>query len=127
MNPLITFFLGLLSGWLMKWLIDFSQRPERLAQRSEPDSSRTRAGSRATSTGEGQSLAVRRTAPDDLKVIKGIGPVIERKLNEAGIYTFGQLGSLTAHDLQRILGKTIQRLADEEALLQQARDLAVGK
>jgi predicted flap endonuclease-1-like 5' DNA nuclease len=50
--------------------------------------------------------------------------VIERKLNEAGIYSFEQLGSLEAEDLRRILGKTIQRLADEDALLRQARELA---
>jgi predicted flap endonuclease-1-like 5' DNA nuclease len=65
--------------------------------------------------------------PDDLKVIKGIGPVIERKLNDAGIYTFEQLGNLTASGLRRILGNTIERLSDEEALLRQARDLARRK
>ena len=65
--------------------------------------------------------------PDDLKVIKGIGPVIERKLNEAGIYTFEQLGNLTVSQLRRILGNAIERLSDEEALLQQARDLARRK
>ena len=61
--------------------------------------------------------------PDDLKVIKGIGTVIERKLNEAGIFTFEQLGNLTPADLRRILGSAIERLANEEALLQQAHDL----
>jgi predicted flap endonuclease-1-like 5' DNA nuclease len=65
--------------------------------------------------------------PDDLKVIKGIGVVIERKLNEAGIYTFDQLGGLTVAQLRRILGKTIERLSNEESLLQQARDLAREK
>jgi NADH-quinone oxidoreductase subunit E len=67
------------------------------------------------------------TVPDDLKIIKGIGPVIERKLNESGIYTFEQLGNLTTAQLRRILGNSIERLSDEESLLQQARDLARGK
>ena len=62
-----------------------------------------------------------------LKIIKGIGTVIERKLNEAGVYTFEQLGSLSAADLRKILGNTIERLANEDALLEQARDLARGK
>ena len=68
-----------------------------------------------------------KAAPDDLKIVKGIGPVIERKLNDAGIYTFEQLGNLTVADLRRILGNAIERLSDEEALLQQARDLARRK
>jgi predicted flap endonuclease-1-like 5' DNA nuclease len=45
-------------------------------------------------------------------------------LNEAGVFTFAELGRLTAEDLRNILGKTIQRLADEDDLLRQARDLA---
>ena len=65
--------------------------------------------------------------PDDLKVIKGIGPVIELKLNDAGIHTFEQLGNLTASGLRRILGDAIERLSDEESLLRQARDLARRK
>ena len=68
-----------------------------------------------------------KAAPDDLKIVKGIGPVIERKLNDAGIHTFEQLGNLTVADLRRILGNVIERLSDEEALLQQARDLARRK
>ena len=53
--------------------------------------------------------------------------MIERKLNDAGIDTFEQLGNLTAADLRRILGNAIERLSDEDALLQQARDLARRK
>jgi len=37
--------------------------------------------------------------PDDLKRIKGIGPVIEGKLNDNGIYYFEQLGKFGASDL----------------------------
>lgn len=64
---------------------------------------------------------------DDLIIIKGIGPVIGRKLNEAGIYTFRQLSELTPADLRRIVGDVIQRLADEEDILNQARQLADAK
>jgi predicted flap endonuclease-1-like 5' DNA nuclease len=61
---------------------------------------------------------------DDLEVIVGIGPVIARMLNNAGIFTFAELGSLTAQDLQAIVGVRIERLADEEQILSQARQLA---
>jgi predicted flap endonuclease-1-like 5' DNA nuclease len=43
---------------------------------------------------------------DQLEMIRGIGPVAVRKLNEAGIYTFRQLGQLTSEDLQDITGVT---------------------
>ena len=33
---------------------------------------------------------------DDLKVINGIGPKMEEKLNELGIYTYEQVGKMTS-------------------------------
>jgi predicted flap endonuclease-1-like 5' DNA nuclease len=63
-------------------------------------------------------------APDDLKIIKGIGPEIERRLNNSGITTFAQLAELTPQGLENILGEAIKRLASEETLLSQARELA---
>jgi large subunit ribosomal protein L21 len=38
--------------------------------------------------------------PDDLTVIKGIGPVFETRLNKAGIYTYAQLAAATAENVQ---------------------------
>jgi predicted flap endonuclease-1-like 5' DNA nuclease len=121
MSPLFTFVLGLLAGWLIEWLIDYFYWRRRHAEK-DAASARPSIPERAVEP----PPPVKRV-PDDLKVIKGIGPVIERKLNEAGISTFEGLGNLTAADLRRILGNVIERLADEEALLQQARDLARRK
>jgi predicted flap endonuclease-1-like 5' DNA nuclease len=39
---------------------------------------------------------------DDLKAIKGIGPVIERTLNRIGIQTYEQLASLTRADIEKV-------------------------
>ena len=61
---------------------------------------------------------------DDLKVIKGIGPAIERKLNNAGIQTFAALAQLTKGELENILGNQVKRLQDENDLLAQAKRLA---
>jgi predicted flap endonuclease-1-like 5' DNA nuclease len=61
---------------------------------------------------------------DDLEVIVGIGPVIARMLNQAGIFTFAELAALSVEDLREIVGKQIQRLADESEILSQARQLA---
>jgi predicted flap endonuclease-1-like 5' DNA nuclease len=65
--------------------------------------------------------------PDDLEVIRGIGPAIDRKLNQAGVYTFEQLAELTPLSLRSILGDMIERLANEESLITQARQLAERK
>ena len=67
------------------------------------------------------------TVPDDLEVINGIGPVIARKLNNAGVITFKQLAALTPVQLREIVGDVIQRLADEEQLIAQAAELAAKK
>ena len=126
MNAVFTFVLGLLIGWLIEWLIDYFYWRRRHAENSRLEL-RESAIRRTPTPDEPKSQPTARVTPDDLKVIKGIGPVIERKLNEAGIYTFEQLGNLTVSQLRRILGNTIERLSDEESLLQQARDLARRK
>ena len=125
MNPVFTFVLGLLIGWLIEWVIDYFYWRGRYAERDRLQVSETGASRLGSSLENQKSQAA--VVPDDLKVIKGIGPVIERKLNEAGIYTFEQLGNLTVAQLRRILGTSIERLSDEESLLQQARDLARRK
>ncbi len=127
MNTLFTFILGLLVGWLIEWLIDYFYWRRRYAEKEVVSAPRTMSESRVASVSAVESRPAVKAAPDDLKIVKGIGPVIERKLNDAGIYTFEQLGNLTAADLQRILGNAIERLSDEESLLQQARDLARRK
>jgi predicted flap endonuclease-1-like 5' DNA nuclease len=65
--------------------------------------------------------------PDDLIVIKGIGPVISRKLNEAGIFTFRELAAITPERLREIVGNVIQQLANEEDILDQAKKLAADQ
>lgn len=39
---------------------------------------------------------------DDLKLISGIGPFIEEKLNGIGIYTFDQISKFTADDIETV-------------------------
>jgi predicted flap endonuclease-1-like 5' DNA nuclease len=124
MSTLFTFVLGLLIGWLIEWLIDYFYWRRRYAEKEVVHASGSGTGARTSSASHLESHAPVKITPDDLKIIKGIGPVIERKLNDAGIYTFEELGNLTVAGLRRILGNSIERLSDEEALLRQARDLA---
>jgi predicted flap endonuclease-1-like 5' DNA nuclease len=125
-NQLFTFVLGVLVGWLVEWLIDFFYWRKRCAEKEATARHETLIA-RAATVVPPESKTAEKITPDNLQVIKGIGPVIERKLNDEGIYTFEQLGNLTPAGLQSLLSDVIQRLADEESLLQQARDLARRK
>ena len=127
MNTLFTFILGVLVGWLIEWLIDYFYWRRRYAEREAVHTPVSSTADRVSPAAAKEPISPAEVVPDDLKVIKGIGPVIERKLNGAGVHTFEQLGALTVGDLRRILGNTIERLADEESLLEQARDLARRK
>ncbi|WP_445737397.1 50S ribosomal protein L21 [Mariniflexile sp.] len=66
---------------------------------------------------------------DDLKLINGIGPVYEVKLNELGIYTFEQISKLKAADregLSAIDGITREKIEAEE-WVKQAKALLKNK
>lgn len=125
MNIFTTFVLGILVGWLIEWVIDFVYWRNRFAQTELQSAAVRLPESKVAHPYQPASLAA--SHRDDLKIIKGIGVVIEGKLNEAGIYTFQQLGNLSPAELKHILGTVIERLSDEESLLAQARQLARGK
>jgi predicted flap endonuclease-1-like 5' DNA nuclease len=61
---------------------------------------------------------------DDLTKIKGIGPKIAGLMQDAGIKSFAQLGDMTADNLRDLVGDVIERLADEDEIIEQARELA---
>ncbi len=67
-------------------------------------------------------------ARDDLKRIEGIGPVMERVLNEAGITTFAQLAQRTPEELQAILDAAgVRRITSPETWAEQAKLAAEGR
>lgn len=66
-------------------------------------------------------------APDDLKIIEGIGPKIEKLLNEAGISTFAGLAKTEVTRLQQILLDAKLRIADPTTWPEQASLAAQGK
>ncbi len=61
---------------------------------------------------------------EDLKVIRGIGSSMEKRLNQAGIFTFIQLAASTPEKLRQVLGNAA-RLAKVESWITQARDLTI--
>jgi small subunit ribosomal protein S2 len=47
-------------------------------------------------------LTAPRGAPDDLTKLNGVGPQLEKKLNDAGIYHYWQLAAMKPEDVQKI-------------------------
>jgi predicted flap endonuclease-1-like 5' DNA nuclease len=65
-----------------------------------------------------------RTHPDDLTVIKGIGPVYQWKLRDAGVNTHSQLANADPEQLKRMLDIKSWQRVNIESWIEQARDWA---
>lgn len=65
-----------------------------------------------------------RTHPDNLRVIKGIGPVFQWKLRDAGINTYKQLAGADPNQIRRMLDIKKWQRVNIEAWVEQARDWA---
>jgi predicted flap endonuclease-1-like 5' DNA nuclease len=135
MKAFKVFIFGLLYGWLVKIAFDRIYRDNEIEDiRNENASLREYIRSLETRL-QSRSVAQTATPPkpvrtesekDDLKVIKGIGPALEKKLNNAGIQTFDALARLTVEELEGILGNT-RRLVKEKDLIAQAKKLTGQK
>lgn len=68
--------------------------------------------------------AYQRTHPDNLTVIKGVGPVYQWKLRDAGINTYKQLASADPGQVRRMLAVKKWQRVNIESWVEQARDWA---
>jgi len=120
MNIAIALVLGLLIGWLVEWVIDwfYWRRP-----RQEP------AALPATEPVPTQKIRYpkRPADADDLKKVKGIGPVIEKRLNRAGIYKYEQIAELTLDEFEEALGDLLQRFISSRTIISHSRELTEQK
>ncbi len=66
-----------------------------------------------------------KAAGDDLKKIKGVGPAIEKTLNELGIRRFDQIAQMSEYDIDRVANrlKGFRSRIYREDWIGQARDL----
>lgn len=143
MRVLKVFFLGLAFGWFLRWILDviFFQEDLRALSRENallkrrvqsletPRPLQNQSRAAALPVEEIPSLPAKAAGPavphqDDLKMIKGVGPQIEKKLNNAGVYTFDQMSRLTTAELQSILGLTKRIVQNADNLLTQAKKFA---
>ena len=69
------------------------------------------------------------TGHDDLKLIKGIGPAIEKTLNELGIFRFDQIADMSEYDIERVARRLrgFRSRIYREDWIGQARDLQLQK
>ena len=83
-------------------------------------------GAAARAAGEGPRV-LRSTVPDDLKRIKGIGILIEKKLNALGITSYDQIAAWTREDIERISQVLdFKGRIERENWVEQARILSGG-
>jgi predicted flap endonuclease-1-like 5' DNA nuclease len=136
------FIFGLLYGWFFKIAFDRIYRENEmediqnenaslreyirtLEDRLTPMSPEPRRMPRAeTPPVKPPAPAQTASEKDDLKIIKGIGPAIEKKLNHAGILTYAALAQLSIEELENILGSTKRLVPSEKNLIAQAKKLA---
>ena len=65
---------------------------------------------------------------DDLKKLSGVGPVLEKKLNEAGITSYAQIASWKAKDIEEFDEKlSFKGRIEREGWVDQAKELAKGE
>ncbi len=66
--------------------------------------------------------------PDDLKKISGVGPVLEKKLNDLGITKFAQVAAFTAEDIAKVDDAlSFKGRIERDDWLGQAKALAEGE
>lgn len=69
-----------------------------------------------------------RGAADDLKKISGVGPVLEQKLNDLGIYHYWQVAAFAPDDITNIDEKlNFKGRIERDDWIKQARELAGGE
>ena len=133
MTTLAFFVLGLLIGWLIEWAIDwFYWRRTVFALQDENVKLKEKIVMLEESRKKGRTSKTKPTrkksGDDNLQAIRGVGPVIQKRLNEAGIYTFEEMAALTPDELQDILGELIKRFfPGEDKMIAQAREFANQK
>ena len=141
MGTLASIVLGVLIGWLVEWVIDWFYWRGRIRPVVEENARLTQDNADlkeridALETRVSRKSQLAKTRPsgerakkDNLQAIKGIGPVISKRLNEAGIYTFEELAQVTPEELEEVMGPLAKRFfPKQERILTQAKEFAEQK
>ncbi|MGV6848607.1 MAG: 50S ribosomal protein L21 [Marinibacterium sp.] len=86
-----------------------------------------KAGKAAKKTAEKAAAKAGTAAGDDLKKLSGVGPALEKKLNEAGVTTFAQIAAWGEAEIAEFDEKlSFKGRIEREGWVAQARELAKG-
>jgi predicted flap endonuclease-1-like 5' DNA nuclease len=142
MRVLKVFFVGLIYGWFLRWIMDMIFLRDKIRILSDENAIlkqriQSLEAPRSAQEIASASLPVEEVTPatkrkairstdlvDNLKMIKGIGPQIEKKLHKAGVHTFEELSRLNTDQLKSILGKSKLITQNADNMLTQARKFA---
>jgi predicted flap endonuclease-1-like 5' DNA nuclease len=110
---------------------DRDDRPDRTASTTPPQSSATRtgelAGLRSVRSEAYAAAPTAKSGPDDLKRIRGVGVLIERKLNSMGINSYAQVANWTSAEIDRVSQVLdFKGKVERENWVEQARILSAG-
>jgi large subunit ribosomal protein L21 len=82
--------------------VDGSAKTPAPKAKSDEQSVSEKTATAVSTTDAPQFLSAPQGEPDDLKKLKGVGPVLEGKLHGLGIYHFHQVAAFTADDIAMI-------------------------
>ncbi len=91
------------------WSCDVSDTSKREENKKSIEKKSESSPSVAAAWAAGSVVPVYSGKPDDLKIIEGIGPVIEWFLNEHGIVSFKQIGDMTPEQVKSVLDRAGER------------------
>ena len=134
MKAIKVFFLGLLLGWLYKWIIDKVYTDVQVKDVAEVATEDPLAMEYSNFLETKEQLTpvtkpIRpKTKKEILEVLKGIGPASVRRLNKAGVFTFDDLALLSPEELRSILGNVLKRAGiTENQVIEEAKKFAQQK
>jgi len=97
------------------------------AKKAEPKKAEKKAEAKAETKKAAPKKAAKADAGDDLKELSGVGPALEKKLNEAGVTTFAQIAAWTDADVADMDEKlSFKGRIEREGWIAQAKELAKG-
>jgi large subunit ribosomal protein L21 len=97
------------------------------AKKAEPKKVEKKAEAKAEPKKAAPKKAANADAGDDLKELSGVGPALEKKLNEAGVTSFAQIAAWTDADVADMDEKlSFKGRIEREGWIEQAKELAKG-
>jgi len=131
MKAIKVFFLGLLCGWLYKWIIDKVYTDVQIQDITSKDPLPGEYSELPVAKEQGMQVnkgLPPKTKTEILEVLKGIGPASVKRLNKAGVFTFDDLALLRPEELRAILGNVLKRAAiSENQVIAEAKKFAEQK